>query len=441
MTVHVIRHGKRALVAGLNCSLHDNAAEAKIHAKESAAFNIQALEDGKLLLACSKEPLPKGREQLSASAFVGLAFSNAVIVHDIGDDDLVWVSAIYQGLPIPDGDQIVQRSEVPKIVAEHLTHISGTVIGTIEGAQYSLIDALDAVESLLQSKEISEKRIKSLALRTNGISIKQLIVVLLALAVLVFIAVSAIKYQSILSDKKRREKLLQELSTREEARKAKEIQRAKLIRDFNELVNQEKTKYESGGLALAQWKICDQIRRQTPFSYGGWIPMKLTCDFERGVAITEWSASIQQTSIEHREKLPNVVNAFEVEQQPKSEVKMNVEVTGNQPIDLPMPSIRLKLTGWANRNLQSLAVTSHQRTVLNPPEEIKDEPGIQAVVIGDKAEWSFNATGFTQRLTADQAVVVVSEHSSTLKSVIWSSLSKPEISVQATGVIYAKLFQ
>ena len=62
MPLHIIRHGKRDLVAGLDCSLHDRLPEAKRAAKESVAFNIQTVEDGKLLLACAKEALPKDRK-------------------------------------------------------------------------------------------------------------------------------------------------------------------------------------------------------------------------------------------------------------------------------------------------------------------------------------------------------------------------------------------
>lgn len=439
MPLHIIRHGKRDLVAGLDCSLHDRLVEAKRAAKESVAFNIQTVEDGKLLLACAKEPLPKNAKLLAAGAYIGRAFPNAVIAHDIDGTDLTWVCAITQGLPVADGDQIVPRPEAPRLVTQHLSHISGKVIGSMTGATMTLVDAIDQVEAAIQAKQIAEKQIQNLRLQTNGISVKQLMVAILLLAVLAAVAVTAVRYQSILADKKKREQLLREVAVREEERKAQEARRAALVRDFQQRVKDEQEKIASGGVALQQWSECDRLRGELPFSRGGWMPQRLICDFEKGLATVEWNPSLPQTSLEHREALPGVINPFDVETTPKSEFPLP-KVQGNADITREsMQAMRLHLSAWASRNLQSMVVSPHQRITITPPAEIKDEPGIASVVVGDKAEWTFTASGFAQRLMAGHAVQQVGHYSAALKTVTWSSLSKPEISVQVSGVLFANI--
>lgn len=439
MPLHIIQHGKRDLVAGLDCSLHDRLPEAKRAAKESVAFNIQTVEDGKLLLACAKEALPKSAKLLAAAAFIGRAFPNAVIAHDIEGTDLTWVCAITQGLPVADGDQIVPHHEAARLVTQHLSHISGKVIGTMTGASMSLVDAIDQVEAAIQAKQISEKQIQSLRLQTNGISVKQLMVAILVLAALAAVAVTAIRYQSVLADKKKREQLLREVAVREEERRAQEARRAAMVRDFEQRIKAERDKVSVAGMALQQWIECDRIRSELPFSRGGWLPQRLICDFDKGMATVEWAASMQQTSIEHRELLPGVINPFDVETPPKSELPLQkLEARAEINRD-SMQAMRLYLSAWASLNLQSMVVSQPQRITIAPPAEIKDEPGIKTVVIGDKAEWNFTASGFAQRLMAGHAVQQFGYYSAALKTVAWSSLSKPEISVQVSGVLYANI--
>ena len=439
MSIHIIRHGKRDLVAGLDCSLHDRLAEAKRAAKASVAFNIQTVEDGKYLLACAKESLPKSNKLMAAGAFIGRGFPNAVIAHDIDDADLTWVCAITQGLPVADGDQIVPRHEAARLVTQHVSHINGKVIGSMTGATMTLVDAIDQVEAAIQAKQIAAKQIQTLRLQTNGISIKQLMVAILLLAALAAVATTAMRYQSVLVDKQKREQLLREVAVREEERKAQEERRAAMVRDFERRVKEEQDKIAAGGMALQQWTECDRIRSELPFSRGGWLPQRLICDFDKGLATVDWAASMQQTSIEHREALPGVINPFDVETPPKSEFPLPKLETKAEVNRESMQAMRLQLSAWASRNLQSMVVSPHQRITIAPPAEIKDEPGIKTVVIGDKAEWNFTASGFAQRLMAGHAVQQFGHYSASLKTVAWSSLSKPEISVQVSGVLYANI--
>lgn len=439
MPLHIIRHGKRDLVAGLDCSLHDRLAEAKRAAKESVAFNIQTVEDGKSLLACAIEPLPKKAKMLAAGAFIGRAFPNAVIAHEIEGTDLTWVCAIAQGLPVADGDQIVPQHEAARLVTQHLSHISGKVIGSMNGASMTLVEAIDQVEAAIQGKQIAEKHIQALRLQTNGISVKQLMIAILLLAALAALATTALRYQSVLADKKKREQILRDVAVREEERKAQAARRAAMVRDFEQRVKAEQDKFAAGGAAVQQWTECDRLRADLPFSRGGWLPQLLTCDFDKGMATLEWTASMPQTSIEHRKALPGVINPFDVEAPPKSEFPLQKMETTAEINRESMQAMRLQLSAWASRNLQSMVVSQHQRITIAPPAEISDEPGIKAVDIGDKAEWNFTASGFAQRLMAGHAVQQFGQYSASLKTVAWSSLSKPEITVQVSGVLYANI--
>lgn len=436
MSYKTLRIGKREVALGLSWSVAASKSEVKRFARQFKTMKAYPFDGGQFIVTGTDAAAAKGKKLMPAGALIGAAHPNIIVAHDLGDGT-AWICAIKDGLPLPGEDQFVPIAEARARITDLSMSHDVPIMGFITGSKMSMEELLQSLEQAIINKEISEKALRNLETVPTGVTLVQLLLVAIAVLVVTTLALAAVRYKDQLSDSKRREALRQQMLTRESERLAEEAKLRALKAQYLARVDEERGKVANGSVVVGQYESCEKIRLALPFSLGGYAPQKLTCDFVRNTAEVLWQPTQSLVSVQSRTVLPGIKNALAVEAQPVSEFSLTSASTQSAVRSVDMGRARLEITHWATLRLPALTVSTPSKITLNPPAELKDDPEVRPVTVGEKAEWSVSTAGYVGYLMARSVMQLLSEYPASITQVSWSNPVKPDAALQANGFLYA----
>lgn len=436
MTYRTLRVGKREVALGLSWSVAASKSEVKRLARQFSTMKAYPFDGGQFILAGTDSAIAKGKKLTPAGALIGLLHPNIIVAHDLGDGS-AWICAIKDGFPLPGEDQFVPIVEARARITDLSMSHDVPIVGFISGSKMSMEELLQNIEEAVSTKQISEKNLKQLETQPTGVTTAQIVLAVLFVIIITALAVAVARFKDQLSDSKRREALRQQMLTKESERLAAEAKLRDLKTNYLAKVEEERGKVANGSTVIAQFEACESLRKQLPLSIGGYTPQRLTCDFAKKTAEVQWHPTQQLVSVASRESLPGVKNPFVVEAQPLSE--FSLDTYSPQPLtrSVDMARARLEIVDWATLRLPALTVTAPTRITLHPPVELKDDPEIRPLTVGEKAEWSVSSSGYSGYLMAGHVMTMLSRYPASIAQLTWTNPAKPDAAMQASGSIYA----
>ena len=436
MDTHVLPFGQHQLALGVNWSVK-TPAEAKDEAQKASAFLIRKNADGSTAsFATVDEGVAKIKNLIPCGALVGVLYPEAIVMHPINDDQ-VWFCAISKGTPLPGMDVITTQEEAKKQVQLVARSTSGALIGQLNGATASLEQVLAMAQDRIGSKIISKKEIQDLTFQRSGLKVRSVLLAVLALAVIALVALGAMKYKSILAERKKLEAAAKRALQGEEERKKIEARLNKMQADFNDKVAEGRMALGSGSAVRQRWASCETIRRGLPVSLYGFKPEKLLCNFTTGKATVEWRPGAGYVTHADRAKLPNVTNPLEFEVAATSQWPLDKGEPEPSVEDVGMDVIRFDVGTWAATRLKGLSVAKAEEMKVSPPAELREARQVKAVVLGYKAAWNVQGSGTEFVFMLPAALAEVAKYTSEMKELEWLRPSVPERTAKASGILYS----
>lgn len=440
MVSNVLAFGQYKLVLGVNWSLKTTA-EAKDEAKKATTFLIRKGPDGNTASLATVENVgSKSAKLIPAGALIGILHPEAIVFHPLGDDQ-VWLCAISRGMPLPGMDVITTQEDAKKQVQMLARSASGSLIGALTGAAASLDQVLATADERIKSKLITKKDLAEITFQRAGISVKTVILIGLCLSLVAFAGFGAVRYKSIIAERKKLEDAAKRALQSEAERRKIEERLNKLQADYDLKVEQGRKSLESGSSVRSRWESCELVRKALPISMYGFKPEKLTCNFSSHKASVEWRPG--QLNVKHsdRSRLPMVTNAMEFESPAVSEWTIPEESTEQTSTDIPMDQIRFDIGTWAASYIKGFAVGKAEELKVAPPAELREARQARPVVLGHKATWSVQGSGTEFLLMLPTSLGIVSKYTSEISEIEWLRPSDPGRTAKVNGQLFSSTKQ
>lgn len=428
-------------VAGLSWSIVSSVASANKSVEKGSAYIVRtSVTDASMALGVGPKRVAK---TYAAGVVIGSKFADAIIFSELEDGGGFWVCALSGGLPGADCDVVLPTEEEARAKYSEVTsYLTGHVktIGTVRGASMTVDEAINEALSAMVGVDAKPKQLtsalKSYRLQVRTFNWVRFVMIFVGLVVLAGLVTAGFVYRANVLDRHKREKLLAEALKSRQEREAIQLKRASEIAKFRAEVELERGRFGRQEVVWAQWNACEQVRRSLPLSRFGYVPNKLTCDFERGKADLEWAPVGATTRLADRAALPGIVDKYATALVAVSSFDLKPLDTAAKVVPLNPAAVRLAILDWGGVRLRSLRIEPSTAVVLTPPKEIADEPGLVPVKLGDKAVISLGANDAVDYLVAPAAMHMLNSYAVELRDVVWMKPTSQGVSMHAAGVLY-----
>lgn len=448
----LIKHKNLLLAAGLEWESYDTAAEAKAFVKEHAKENgkspyLLAPHHSRFVLGMySKGPVKNGA--YAAGALLGLVHENLIIFQEldpkeVGADDeesngepLAWLCVIEGGKPFSGYDRVLSLNKAKELFTEATASASGTYVGNMPGARYTLDEILEQVSQKIDTNQITKKALREAQMLKPGISIKTVATSVCLAAIPVVAVLGWQGYQAQLRAAEGRELSLKQLTMTQEAARQEELKRQQRITEFQKSVAARRELFQIPfGLAQDQWDACETVRKALPISKYGYRPSQLSCDFEKGQATISWTASTTTKAVNYADKakLPGIQDADRFTNTAITQIPMEVIRTdreGAPPLFSDLKHLQNSLFSAMGPRSRNFQLDPAAPVTMTAAPDLKQPP----VVIGDEGKWRDTTAGQSISVQAAGLARVLANWPVRLQLVRWSEVSSPSRSVYLEGV-------
>lgn len=217
----------------------------------------------------------------AGALLIGKAVPNAVIYHAI-NDDLMWVAAVRDGIPLADFDRVCSKSDASQIITDLLSfNPSATVVGNLPSAMQSLKDVLvGAREKDIQRFKIERQGARLIKLGAIGGGA----LFVLGVGTLVWQYHGQLVVETVAPDQS--EAAI--LAENERIRQAS----AQYQRDVAQAVDTQASEFLSGVSAGAAFTVLDRIMTSMPLQKRGWKLEKMECDLAAKTCVGSWKKGV-----------------------------------------------------------------------------------------------------------------------------------------------------
>lgn len=440
MTTSIFKAHGYSFAAGLSWSIAQSPSLARKGLERGSAYLMRtSASDASLSVGVGPREAAKSH---SAGAVIGSVYRDAIIFSQL-EDGRFWVCTLSGGLPGADADVIVDsEAEAKNLFSIATSILTGHIktIGTVRGASLTVDEAIaEALEKMVpegaKPKQLAAA-LKAYRLELLAFNWLKFAMAFVALMVLGGLVLAGVLYREQVLDRRKREQMLaQALKTQQELAALKAKKDA-AIAAFNANVQRERERFGRQEIVLSQWSACEQVRQALPFSRYGYMPSKVTCDFERMKAEVEWAPVNATTRLSDRAALPGIVDKYSTTLNAVSSFDLKALDAGAPVVVLNPDAVRMAILDWAGARFRTLRIEPSTSVVITPPKEIAEEPGIGPVTLGSKAAISFGASGSSDLLTAPSAMRMLNSYAVQLTQIVWTQPSSEGVAMRATGVLY-----
>lgn len=422
-------------------------------AEESAAAGRKVVERGTAYIVCTSAtdasvsvgtgPREVARSKAyAAGVVIGKLYPEAIIFSEL-EGGGYWVCSLSAGIPGRDFDLIVETEAEARTKYSEATSLVATqfkTIGTIRGAVMTVEEAISNALDEIAGAEAKPKQVAT-ALKPYRLQVMAFnwlkFAMLFVLAMVVIGAILAgVLYREYVLDRRKREKAMEQALKSQQELAAIKAKRDASIAAFRANVAREREKFGRQEVALSQWTACERVRQALPLSSYGYVPHKLTCNFEVGKAELEWAPAGMTTRLADRAALPGIVDKYSTAVNAVSSFDLKALDSGASAIALNPAAVQMAILDWAGARLRTVRVEPAVPVVLTPPKEIADEPGLVPVKLGSKAAISLAASGAMDLTTVPHAMRMLNSYAVQLNQIVWTQPSSAGIGMRAVGVLY-----
>ena len=430
-------------VAGLSWSIAASAAAARKGVERGAAFLVRtSSSDASVSVGVGPREVAKAKAY-SAGAVIGAVYPEAIIFSELPGGAGYWVCTLSGGIPGANWDEIVETeaeaksrySEATSILVGHFK-----TIGTVRGASLTVEDALAEALDSMAGKDAKPKQLvaalKPYKLEIQAFNWVKFAVAFVALMALGGLVAAGLVYREQMLDRRKREQMLANALKTQQELAAQKAKRDAAIAAFNANVAKEREQFGRQEVVLSQWSACEHVRQSLPLSRYGYVPNRLTCDFQRGKADVEWMPVGPTTRLADRAALPGIADKYSTATNALSSFDLKALDAGAAVAPLNPAAVQMAILDWAGARLRTVRIEPSAPVVLTPPKEIADEPGLGPVSLGSKAAISLAATGTSDLLSMPSAMRMLNSYAVQLKEIVWTQPSSVGVGMRATGVLY-----
>lgn len=440
MTTSIFKAHGYTFAAGLSWSIAQSPAAARKGVERGSAFLVRtSASDASLSVGVGPREAAKAH---SAGAVIGSVYRDAIIFSQL-EDGRFWVCTLSGGLPGADADVIVDTEVEAKSLFSIATSIlTGHIktIGTVRGASLTVDEAIgEALQKMVpegaKPKQVAAalKAYRLELLAFNWLKFGMAFVTLMVLGGLVL---AGVLYREQVLDRRKREQMLAQALKSQQELAALKAKKDAAIAAFNANVERERERFGRQEIVLYQWNACEQVRQALPFSLFGYVPSKVTCDFERKKAEVEWAPINATTRLADRAALPGIVDKYSTAPNAVSSFDLKALDAGAPVVPLNPAAVRMAILDWSGARLRTLRIEPNTQVVITPPKDIAGEPGLAPVTLGSKAAITFGASGAIDLLTAPSAIRMLNSYAVQLTQIVWTQPSSEGVAMRATGVLY-----
>ena len=441
MSTSIFKVQGHNFVAGLSWSIVPSVAAAKKGVEPGCAFLVgRSTSDASLSVGVGPREAAKC---YSAGSVIGSVFQEAIIYSELEEGGSFWVCTLSGGLPGADWDVVLaSEAEAKARFSEATSLLTGHVkiIGTVRGASMTVEEAITQALAEMAGEGAKPKQLaaalKPFRLQLLTFNWLKFAIFSVCLIVLVGLVLAGVLYREQVLDRRKRDQMLAQALKSQQELEALKAKRDAAIALFHSTVDRERERFGRQELALSQWNACEQVRRLIPFSSYGYMPHKLTCDFDTGKADLEWVATGLTTRLADRAALPGIVDKYSTDVNALSSFDLKPLDSGAPVTPLNPAAVRMAILDWSGVRLRSLRIEPNIAVVISPPQEIADEPGLVPVSLGSKAVLTLAASGASDLLTAPAAMRMLNSYAVQFNQIVWTQPSSAGVAMRATGVLY-----
>lgn len=442
MNTTVFKVRGHTFVAGLQWQTEENVALARKDIQRGTAYVMcTSATDATVSVGVGPREAAKSKS-FAAGLVIGKAFPDAIIFSAL-EDGKFWVCSLAGGIPGMGFDQIIETEEEARAKYSEATSFITTQvknIGTFRGAQITVEEAIGAALDEIAGADSKPRQVaaalKPYQLQVMALNWVKFAVAFVAVMLVAGVALAGFIYREQMLDRRKREQMMAQALKSQQELAAIKAKRDAAIATFKADVARERDRFGRQEMVWSQWTACEGVRQALPLSSYGYVPHKLTCDFDAGKAELEWAPAGTTTRLSDRAALPGVVDKYSTSVNAISSFDLKGLDGGVPAVALNPAAVQMAILDWGGVRLRSMRIEPPVAVVLAPPKEVADEPGLAPVKLGSKASLSLAASGPVDLLTAPHAMRMLNSYAVQLKQIVWSQPSSAGIGMRATGVLY-----
>lgn len=442
MSTSVFKVRGHNFVAGLSWSAEESAAAGRKVVERGTAFIVcTSASDASVSVGTGPREVAKAKAY-AAGVVIGKLYPEAIIFSEL-EGGGYWVCSLSAGIPGRDFDLIVateaearsKYSEATSLVATQFKTI-GTIRGAVMTVEEAIANALDEIAGADAKPKQVVAALKPYRLEVMAFNWLKFATFFVLVMVLVGSVIAGVLYKEYLLDRRKREQAMaQALKSQQELAAAK-AKRDAAIAAFRADVARERALFGRQEVVSGQWTACENIRQSLPLSSYGYVPHKLTCNFETGKAELEWAPAGVTTRLADRAALPGIVDKYSTAPNAISSFDLKALDGGAAAAPLNPAAVQMAILDWAGARLRTVRIEPPVAVVLTPSKDIADEPGLGPVKLGSKAAISLGASGPVDLTTVPHAMRMLNSYAVQLNQIVWTQPSSAGIGMRATGVLY-----
>lgn len=266
--MHIIKD--LSLAVGLEWVLHDSVKEANaaLKGKKNALFARHAAGGECVQAIVSRADLPrKNRDKLRPGALMVAAVAPNALVYYPVTEELVWVCAIRDGVPLHGFDAVVGEGDAQALLSEAMTYIQGAdLFGPLSGSSRDLPEVIGSVD---------KKTAKGIRFTQAGLPI----VPVLAVGVIVGTVVAAYAgYQELAAKMSQEKSIAEAIAAQIRSEEDKKRRLADAQAGYQAQIEQLRQTYMDAVAPADQFKAWMDVLAAQPASLGGWMVASAECD-------------------------------------------------------------------------------------------------------------------------------------------------------------------
>jgi hypothetical protein len=268
MAMHIIND--LSLAVGLEWVLHDSIKEANaaLKGKKNALFARHVAGGECVQAIVSRADLPrKNRDKLRPGALMVAAVAPNALVYYPVTEDLVWVCAVRDGVPLHGFDAVVGESDAQALLSEAMTYIQGAdLFGPLSGSSRDLPDVIGSVD---------KKTANGIRFVRAGLPIVQI----LSVVGIVGAAIAAyVGYQAMTEKMSQERSITEAIAAQMRSEEDKKRRLAEAQAGYHAQIEQLRRSYMDAVAPADQFKAWMGVLAAQPASLGGWMIASAECD-------------------------------------------------------------------------------------------------------------------------------------------------------------------